>query len=469
MEILTLKLNETWTMKFKNLWINARNSVRRPEASNEDVDFRFGQIRLSSSKKARNFTSVPMLIRPFSKPSESEFFDEDTERDPERESGMHSYVRDRSSTKIIKNLTVNRQSSTESGVPLNSLNGHSSTSSIINYKEFPKKPIDECNEKLEDIQSKESDHHSVSQSTNQSVVQEDVLFLADLPPVFFSPLLSALIFEPDLSAYSSAFLLKNMIIFALTIEAAFILFRSYLPSSLSFWQNCLKKLAIPLAFGTCVYYPLVRLLSNFEQLSSITVFCTVIICGLLLVGHRYATYMIKARAISMSPPIVVHSLFEIIRSGSKRLFNGLQHVFTSTPSTVVRKDNFDPNVLFLDERELKAKQDSTLTSVLVVGMFDDIERALLSKEQMFNSSFRPIAIITPDSLDFGKYIDDVPVIGNIDFLDECLSDGTFNSVVIIEDSLPPSITEQVEQCARSKLISVLTLVRQRYVRRKMQY
>jgi FlaA1/EpsC-like NDP-sugar epimerase len=386
MEILALKRDETWTMKVKNVWISARNSVFRPEA--EDVGFRFEQVWLPSSKKAHHSNSP------------SNFIDEDKP------------------------------------------------------KQSAKAPSNK--------------NHSTIKTTNQSVIQQDVLFLADLPLIFFSPLLSAFIFSSDFSAFSSEFLLKNMIVFTLTIEAAFILFKSYIPSSLDFWTKFLRKCAGPLMLGSGVYYPFARMLDHFEQLSSVAMFGSVVMCGALLAGHRYAAFMIKSSTKFTFPSTLTNALFRHIWTVPQNLFEKMQR-FLSVKSASTSEEKFNQNVLFWDERERKAKQDQISMNVLVVGMFDDVERALRSEGQMFNRSFSPIAIITPDKLDFGKYVDEVPVIGCIDFLDECLSDDTFKGIVLIEDSLPPSIVEQVEQCARSKLVSVLTLVQQRYVRRKMQY
>ncbi|MDR0631568.1 MAG: hypothetical protein LBF66_03315 [Holosporales bacterium] len=394
-EILILRINGAWGTRFKTLWINARNTVRRPSVA-EDAegdsdfsvkDFPVKRVRLSSHSKEPHLSSRPKVVG-----------------------------------------------------------------------EWPEEPM---------ISKEDSAEVAGATRKPESIVQQDILFLLDLPLIFFSPLLSAFIFELGISEFSSEFILKNMIVFSLTVESSFILFRSYIPSSLDFWRGCLIKLAIPLAISMIAYYSFTRLLSHFEEFSSLTLFASAVICGGLLIGHRYI-----AHALTRSDITSFSEAFRAIRvnilSTGNFFIGRLRQVFRTKSAANTREPGFNQNVLFADGNDLRARHEQNVMGVLLVGMFNDVESVLLSGERVFDNNLRPIAIITPDPLDFGKYVNDIPVIGTIDFLDECLSDETFKGVVIVEGSLAPSLAEQVEQCASSGLVSVLTLVKPRYVRRKMR-
>jgi FlaA1/EpsC-like NDP-sugar epimerase len=293
-----------------------------------------------------------------------------------------------------------------------------------------------CNSVREWLNARFSGCMNFPNERSGSIVQQDILFLIDLPLIFFAPLLSAFIFSREMVECFPEFLLKNMIVFSLTIESSLILFCSYTPSSQNFRRDLIAKLAIPLSVGGAVYYPLMRLLSHFEPFSS--TLPSLLICGGLLFAHRYVAHCIR-----FSPHDFFSKILPRIQSATAKIRNHPQ--------------NLSNNILFLDESKKKS------TNVLLIGVLRDVDRFVHS--HVLDDNFIPVAILTPDAMDFGKYVDDIPVVGCVDFVSECLDDGTFQYVVIVEDSLAPHVISQIEQAASGKQVFIMAVDRQ--ARRKL--
>ncbi|MDR1908167.1 MAG: hypothetical protein LBQ43_04900 [Holosporales bacterium] len=326
-----------------------------------------------------------------------------------------------------------------------------------------------------------------AKSGNSSAIMQDAFFLIDLLSVFFSLCISAFLFEADFPNYSSEFLAKNMIVFTLICEAMFILFRSYksekdLTNTRVFFKNFLLKFITPIMVSGCVYFPFMLLLSKFEQFSLFMPALNVLLCSALLSAPRVAFRYIITQA-SLQPPsqrvrlpqrvkLVQEELlpakktsrqnneqtapqlgdvqfFPTLRgekqAGPQLAFSGkLDDTLHSKRSKALPHREGQPSLAHINETSPTTKS----ANVLIVGVFDDIDAYL--KEHALYEHFHPIAILTPQKLDFGRYINETPVVGTIDFIDECLSDDTFQCVAVIGESLPLKTRKMVAKKSKDK-------------------
>lgn len=257
--------------------------------------------------------------------------------------------------------------------------------------------------------------------------QTPFLLLADLTFVFFSLLISAALCEPDFSAFSSGFLLKNMVVFTLVTASVFLLLRLYDdPHDLSeAWPKWLKPswapraLAIPLVCAWACALPFLRFLGQMERFSVITP--------------------------------VFNIFLQFLVMGGTRLF--------------LDAWNEHKNQRRIRQASTTAKQ----VRVLLVGTFQDLTTFLAGSQRQEMRNFNFLAAVTTSSLDCGRYISEVPVLGIVEDLPELLKPTgkkkqTFPYIVVVGRSLSWKTLQAVSRAANEAKVPVLTFLRPRRIR-----
>ncbi|MDR1597663.1 MAG: hypothetical protein LBR89_01880 [Holosporales bacterium] len=325
------------------------------------------------------------------------------------------------------------------------------------------------------------------------VVAQDVLFLTDLFCVFFAIPVAAFCLEADFDNHSSAFLLKNMFVLTLVSEAGLAIFRSYQLPTWDSLPHFAIRVALPLAVGWGAYLALVPMLSAFESLSGFTYALAFLLEGLSCFFCRYIFQSCKfalAQAVGafyarLRMPVRYLSIVfsKYLWSGVIKKLNGASRFtekagrFTEGAGRFTEKaDRFTERAdLFAvgadvsaNDADVSAQNANLFTEraemytegvrVLLVGFLSDVEEYLRDLDSAQYADFAPVAIITPHPLDFGKYINDIPVIGDLNYLEECVDDDAFQSVVIVGNDMLRKIKKHVLRKLNARDIKVVKCV-----------
>ncbi|GHS90947.1 hypothetical protein AGMMS49949_00520 [Alphaproteobacteria bacterium] len=252
-----------------------------------------------------------------------------------------------------------------------------------------------------------------------STFLQDLSFLLDFCFIFFSLLLSSFLLESDFSEYSSGFLVKNMIVFTLTVASFSLFFQSSSPAFLSS-KATIRSFSTVLC-GTGVYGCFLPFLGQIEHFSWYTPLFNIFICtGLMALPRFFLLFFSKKKE---------------------------DLVLTPLPP--------EPSVW----------------KVLLVGAFSDVEAFWIDKNFRHYPAFDPVAIITLTPFDFGRHIGGIPVVGTVntleDFLKRKAGRPTIEGLLIVSDSLSPHILQTIERKADAEKISILTVMRRPYVEKKL--
>lgn len=321
-----------------------------------------------------------------------------------------------------------------------------------------------------------------SQRSAFSAEELGLLALADVLAFFFAPLLSAALFESAFAEYSSGFLLKSMTVSMLVMMALFLCCGFYrdlrgVPACTSSperkrrskkgtesllrgqgptlskssskkkaqAESKLSKGSIPqdvplfpkgapraawivpqdfgtlfscLVLGTALTYPFWHLLSQVEHFSAPTPILNIFVTYVLLLPQRVLLLQFHLRHSSQ-------------KASSAQVYP------------------------ILAAESLK---------VLLVGTFADIETFMDSKGgeiQADSQHFEPIAAVTPNALDFGRYIGEVPVVGEVASLPGLIggedSKSSFQCLFVLGDVIPPETQLALKPVVQKAGLSVLTL------------
>lgn len=299
--------------------------------------------------------------------------------------------------------------------------------------------------------------------------------LADAAALFFSPLLTAFLFDPKFADLSSGFLLKMMAVFQLMTMAVFVacgfyrdvrgevlrsvtvklkrrkrptapLLRTHAPtlskkaeallpsdegsrdetpSDNPHTANAPRAVGLPpqsltalwayLIAGNALAYPFGMMIGQLEHFSPITLFLNVFVAYVLLVPQR----LLLLRSRKPSPHV----------SAVSKVFP----IFVNEPIKVLLAGSLSKVEAFLN----RPKTDST------------------------RRRFEPIAAVTPDRFDFGRYVGDVPIVGDVQGLPELVraeaKSPSFQCVFLLDDEISSETLCALEVAAQEKGLSLLTL------------
>lgn len=251
-----------------------------------------------------------------------------------------------------------------------------------------------------------------SKKKTLSSLQQNILFLLDVLTLFFSLLISATLFESEFSEYSSGFLIKNMTVFMLTTLAVFLGFNVY--RSEKIYKNFhpfIPSLFLYVLIGTILYYPFMLLLGQLEHFSLWTPISNIFVSIFFLFISRLIVIYIK--------------------------------------------------IQYATSKDLQKTQKPL--KVLLVGTLNEIDIFFKSLEYKNYQHLDPIAIVTTNTLDFGRYINNIPIIGAIDSLNDLINSNkitpSFQYIFIIGAFLPQKTIYKLIQIAQESHIPVLTLMR----------
>lgn len=261
-----------------------------------------------------------------------------------------------------------------------------------------------------------------SQTPPHLTSQQKIILTIDSLIAFFSLYFSAYVCEDEFSEYSSGFLLKNMLVFMMTTVSAFLILETHKKASTYQARLDYIPLTIAMTISTVCYYPLMLLMGQLESFSNSTPVVNLFLSILLMCVPRLIA------EIKINHAFVIHR---------------------PSPSSLSASAPF-------------AKID-----VLLVGTLADIELSFKNGTIQSYPDFTPVAIITPEPSDFGYYIHDIPVIGEISALHEIInsadSELKFHYVFIVGQALSESEIYSVSKIAQQVHIPLMRLIESKEV------
>lgn len=250
-------------------------------------------------------------------------------------------------------------------------------------------------------------------------LREFYVFVMDSLVAFFSLYGTVLLCEEDVGEYSSGFLVKNMLVFVcLFVSIALVLGTPKLVAKLRVRSDYIA-LAIAWITTTAIFYPLMYLMGQLESLSMMTPVFNVFMGLALSSLPRVFAEKLKR------PTLLKHNWisFRLGRLGSTA-----------------------------------AKPHLAQIEVLLVGEYPDIEQFFTWNASSSYKEFIPVAIVTPQADDFGRYIHDVPVIGSFSAMSSILTDQEalgFQYIFIVGGLMSDKNLRTIEENAQRANIPVL--------------
>lgn len=298
------------------------------------------------------------------------------------------------------------------------------------------------------------------------------LLLADVAALFFSPFVTAFLFEPNFENLSSGFLLKIMVVFVLITIAVLIscgLYRNKMDVFNPFQGS--KKQASPLLRAhtpTLARKTIPRKSSEKKALRE-THAATKIS---LTVTKRVLFFPqnLKALLAYVIAGNVLTYPFEQMVSQLEHLSPVTLLLNVSLSYLLLLPQRFFLLFLHVNDRSTKQAKDAKIfpivanepVSVLLVGSLQEVESFVKNApKNPANQRFVPIAAVTPDTLDFGLYIEDVPIVGDVHTLPELVkAEGkcpSFQCLFLLDNSVPSETLFASRAIAQEKGVSILTM------------
>ncbi|MDR2464167.1 MAG: hypothetical protein LBD36_00920 [Holosporales bacterium] len=250
--------------------------------------------------------------------------------------------------------------------------------------------------------------------SSQQFIKQEVLFLCDVCVIFFSLLALLSKYHFGQSIYSSGFLAKSTIVFTLLAVSTLSIFNVYgtLFQDINF-RLFVRTITLPIGISTILFLSLMPFLCQLECMSIFIPILNFFLCSFLLL---------------------------IVRIVLPKLHNAL---------------NF---------KNKRKKANSSKMNTLIVGAFDDVKSFVECKQLQPYNDFQYIAIVTIDRFDFGKYINNIPVIGVVDSIQNLVEDGQnfCQHVVIIGEPIDQAKVHKLMKMFKNKNISV-TIPESKYI------
>lgn len=306
------------------------------------------------------------------------------------------------------------------------------------------------------------------------------LALADAVVLFLAPLITAALFEPNFSHFSSGFLLKTMAVFALNMTALFVccgFYKDLRKESLHAtrttqrskkWSEPFLRTQTPTLSKTTSDKKAKTIKTQKENDPE----------PLISTKTQGST-----KKTSWVPPQTLEALFVYVGLGSalvypfERMLEQLEHFSSFTPLLHL----FVTYLLLLPQRFVllhlhtptkpMAQEANPQTfpilaheplKVLLVGTLPGIQAFLhRPTSDSTRQRFEPIAAVTSHALDFGRYVEDVPIVGDVCALPELIrAESTcpsFQCLFLLDDVVPSEVLCTLEGVAKDKGLSILTL------------
>lgn len=255
------------------------------------------------------------------------------------------------------------------------------------------------------------------------------MLLADSFIAFFSLSFSAWLLEDGFAEYSSGFLVKNMLVFALVTTACFLVLHTHRQASQLSLRTDMPALTVAAVLATALFYPLMQLLGQLEQFSNPTPFLNMLVLLGAWAVPRVCAERARSRHFSLSWRWRPH---ESLRRRNK---TALDYVAEPVPISAHAME------------------------VLLVGELSALD-AFFTHSASAYPDFRPVAIVTTKPQDFGIYVHNVPVLGDLPSLDAVLETHTdlgFQYVLVVPDGITSNTINAIAEASRRSGTPVLRL------------